>query len=163
MKAIKSGAWSSRKGTDITVTRPTTTTVAAVGDYSSASVILGVPYTTSYKFSTLFVRENQGKQSVQSGRLQLRTMRLNYENTGFFKVLVTPEGRTTGTYDMTGQILNSTTTTVEDINIVSGTFRFPIQSKNDRVNIEIQSDSHLPCNFQSAEWEGYYTIRSQRI
>jgi hypothetical protein len=163
MKAIKSGSWSSRKGTDITITRPTTTTVAAVGNYSSAPVILGVPYTTSYKFSTQFVRENQGKQSVQSGRLQLRTMRLNYENTGFFKVLVTPEGRPTGSYDMTGQILNSTSTTVEDINIISGTFRFPIQSKNDRVTIQIQSDSHLPCNFQSAEWEGYYTIRSQRI
>ena len=163
MKVIKSGTWSARKGTDITVTRPTTTTIAATGDYSAAPCIIGVPYTTSYTFSTQFVRENNGKQSVQAGRLQLRTMRVNYENTGFFKVTVTPDGRPAGVYHMTGQILNSTSTTIEDFNIISGTFRFPIQSKNDRVTLKIESDSHLPCSFQSAEWEGYYTIRSQRI
>lgn len=163
VKAIKSGAWSSRKGTDITVTRPTTSTVAATGDYSAATVTIGIPYTFEYQFSEQHVRENQGKQSVQSGRLQLRTMRVNYEDSGFFKVEVTPEARSTNTYEFSGNVINSPSTTIEDVNISDGTFRFPIQSKNDRVTVKILSDSYLPCSFQSAEWEGFYTIHSQRI
>lgn len=163
VKVIKSGSWLSRKGTDITVTRPTTTTVAATGDYSSYPVIIGVPYTFEYEFSEQHVRENQGKQSVQSGRLQLRTMRVNYEDSGFFKIQVTPESRNTNTYEFSGNVINSPSTTIEDVNISDGTFRFPIQSKNDRVIVKIISDSYLPCSFQSAEWEGFYTIHSQRI
>ena len=163
VKAIKSGAWSSRKGTDITVTRPTTSTVAATGDYSAATVTIGIPYTFEYQFSEQHVKENQGKQSVQSGRLQLRTMRVNYEDSGFFKVEVTPEARGTNTYEFSGNVINSPSTTIEDVNISDGTFRFPIQSKNDRVTVKILSDSYLPCSFQSAEWEGFYTIHSQRI
>tara|TARA_R110000823_G_scaffold193917_1_gene325311 strand:- start:498 stop:2540 length:2043 start_codon:yes stop_codon:yes gene_type:complete len=160
---IKSGSWATRKGTDITVTRPTTTTVAATGDYSSASVIIGVPYTFTYTFSEQHVRENQGKQSVQSGRLQLRTMRVNYEDSGFFKVNVTPENRDIQEYEFSGSVISSPSSLIEEVNLQDGTFRFPIQSKNDRVAISLTSDSYLPCSFQSAEWEGYYTIRSQRI
>lgn len=163
MVAIKSGAWATRQGTDITVTRPTTTTVQAVGDYSASTVMLGVPYETKYTFSTQYVKENNGKQTVNSGRLQLRTMRINFTKSGFFNVNVTPEGRPTNVYTSTGNVLNSTNTTIQDVNIIDGTFRFPIQSRNDKVDISITSSSYLPCSFQSAEWEGYYTIRSQRI
>lgn len=163
MTVVKSGSWSSRKGVDITTTRPTTTTIAATGDYSAASVIVGVPYTFTYQFSTQHVREKDGTQSVQSGRLQLRTMRVNYENTGFFKIQVTPEARTTNEYEFAGVVLNQASSTIEDVILSDGTFRFPVQSKNDRVDIQVTSDSYLPCAFQNAEWEGFYHIRSRRI
>tara|TARA_R100000458_G_scaffold19818_1_gene17546 strand:- start:1394 stop:3451 length:2058 start_codon:yes stop_codon:yes gene_type:complete len=163
MVVAKSGSWSNRKGVDITTTRPTTSTIAATGDYSAASVIVGVPYTMTYQFSTQHVREKEGTQSVQSGRLQLRTMRVNYEDTGFFKVQVTPEARTTNEYEFTGVVLNQASSTIEDVILSDGTFRFPVQSKNDRVNISVTSDSYLPCAFQNAEWEGFYHIRSRRI
>ena len=125
--------------------------------------MLGVEYTMNYQFSTQFVRENNGQQSIQSGRLQLRTMRINFEDTGFFKVEVTPEGRATNTYEFTGVVLNKPDSTIGDVPLDDGTFRFPIQSKNDRVSINIKSDSYLPCAFQNAEWEGFYTLRSNRI
>lgn len=163
MIVVKSGSWPSRKGVDISNSRPNATTITAVGDYSSQPVIVGVPYTFSYQFSAQHVRENNGQQAVQSGRLQLRTMRVNYEDTGYFKVQVTPNGRATNEYEFTGVILNQLNSTIEDVNLSDGTFRFPVQSKNDRVNITITSDNYLPCAFQNAEWEGFYTIRSQRI
>ena len=163
MVVVKSGSWPDRKGVDITNARPNVTTVTAVGDYSSQPVIIGVPYTFSYQFSAQHVRENNAQQSVQSGRLQLRTMRVNYEDTGYFKVQVTPEGRTTNEYEFTGVVLNQLNSTIEDVFLSDGTFRFPVQSKNDRVNITLTSDNYLPCAFQNAEWEGFYTIRSQRI
>jgi len=163
MVVAKSGSWSNRKGVDISTTRPTTSTIAATGDYSASSVIVGVPYTMTYQFSTQHVREKEGTQSVQSGRLQLRTMRVNYEDTGFFKIQVTPEARTTNEYEFTGVVLNQASSTIEDVILSDGTFRFPVQSKNDRVNISVTSDSYLPCAFQNAEWEGFYHIRSRRI
>ncbi len=163
LSVVKSGAWSARKGVDITVTRPTTTSVAASGDFSAEAVLVGVPYTMTYQFSTQHVREGENTRAVQSGRLQLRTMQVSYEDTGFFKVQVTPEARSTFEYEFTGVVLNQASSTIEDVILSDGTFRFPIQSKNDRVTITIVSDSYLPAAFQSAEWEGYYTIRSRRI
>jgi hypothetical protein len=161
--AVKSGTWSARKGANITNARPSTTSVHALGDYSAAPVLLGVPYTMTYEFSTQHVRENNGSQSVQSGRLQLRTMRVNYENSGFFKIQVTPFGRPTYEYEYTGVVLNQLGSTIGDVSLNDGTHRFPVQSKNDRVSIKLVSDSYLPCAFQNAEWEGFYQIRSQRI
>jgi len=124
---------------------------------------LGLPYTMTYEFSTQHVREKDGSQSVQSGRLQLRTMRVNYEDSGYFKIEVAPFARNTYEYEYTGIVLNQSGSTIGDVSLNDGTFRFPIQSKNDRVSVKIVSDSYLPCAFQNAEWEGFYTIRSQRI
>lgn len=163
VSVIKAGGWSDRIGANITATRPTSTTVAATGDYSEAPVLLGLPYTMTYEFSTQHVREKDGSQSVQSGRLQLRTMRVNYEDSGYFKIEVAPFARNTYEYEYTGIVLNQSGSTIGDVSLNDGTFRFPIQSKNDRVSVKIVSDSYLPCAFQNAEWEGFYTIRSQRI
>jgi hypothetical protein len=163
VKVVKSGDWPDRKGVDITNARPSLNTVTATGDYSAHSVIIGVPYTMTYEFSTQHVREKNGTQSVQSGRLQLRTMRINYEDTGFFRVEVTPEARQTYEYEFTGVVLNQANSTIEDVILSDGTFRFPVQSKNDKVSIKVTSDSYLPVAVQNAEWEGHYTIRSQRI
>jgi len=163
MHVVKSGSWPERKGANITNTRPSTTTVSASGDYSGYPVLVGVPYDMTYEFSTQHVREKNGTQSIQSGRLQLRTMRVNYENTGYFKIEVTPTARPTYSYEYTGVVLNQLGSTIGDVSLADGTYRFPIQSKNDRVSIKLVSDSYLPCAFQNAEWEGFYNIRSKRI
>lgn len=163
LHVVKSSVAPSGKGADITSTRPTVTTVAASGNWSNFPVIVGIPYTMTYEFSPQFVRERDGTQSIQSGRLQMRTMRLNFENTGFFKVEVTPLARSTYTYEYTGVTLNTAGTIIGEVVLNDGTFRFPLQSKNDRLSIKVQTDSFLPCAFQSAEWEGFYNIRSKRI
>ena len=160
---VKSGSWPERKGANISNSRPTLTTVAATGDYSSHPVLIGIPYDMAYEFSTQHVREKNGTQSIQSGRLQLRTMRVNFENTGYFKIEVTPYARPTYSYEYTGVVLNQLGSTIGDVSLEDGTYRFPVQSKNDRVSIKLVSDSYLPCAFQNAEWEGFYNIRSKRI
>ena len=38
--------------------------------------------------------------------------------------------------------------------------RDAVKGKN--IKLELLSSSHLPCEFQSAEWEGFYHIRSRR-
>lgn len=164
VKVIKSGAWSARKGVDIpTLTRSSTTTVTASGDYSAAAAIVGIPYTFTYQFSQQHVKEKSGSVTVNAGRLQLRTMSVDYENTGHFIINVSPNSRTTNSYEFNGIVLNEADSLIEEVRLDDGTFRFPILSKNDRVTISITSDSYLPCSFQKAEWEGFYVIRSQRI
>jgi hypothetical protein len=161
---VKSGSWPERKGANITNYRDGIHTyVRATGDYSAYPVIIGIPYDMTYEFSTQHVREKNGTQSIQSGRLQLRTMRVNYENTGYFKIEVTPYARQTYSYEYTGVVLNQLGSTIGDVSLEDGTYRFPVQSKNDRVSIKLVSDSYLPCAFQNAEWEGFYNIRSKRI
>lgn len=165
MAAIRTDGWAAYRGANITVTRPAGqgNKVTASGDYSGSSFHIGVPYTFTYGFSPQYVRERDGTQSIQSGRLQMRTMRVNYEDTGFFKIEVTPDHRQTYAYEYSGVTLNQAGSIIGEVVLNDGTFRFPLQSKNDRVKIEIKSDSFLPCAFQSAEWEGFYNIRSKRI
>ena len=161
MSAVKSGAWSSQKGVDITVTRPTTSTVEAVGDYSASAVLIGVPYTFTYSFSHQFMKSEN--VATTAGRLQLRTFRIVYEDTTFFKVQVTPLFRSTYEYEFNGLFLNEGASLLDTVRLSDGAFRFPVQAQNDQVTISVVSDSHLPCAFQSAEWEGFYTIRSRRL
>lgn len=178
VKIIRSGTWGnygnsgdSVKGTDIPVASVTGNQVKASGQHNFGgtstdaenTVLIGVSYPMTYEFSHQYIREKDGSQSIQSGRLQMRTMRVNFENTGFFKIDVTPEHRQTYSYEYTGVTLNQAGSVIGSVILNDGTFRFPLQAKNDRLKIEIKTDSFLPCAFQSAEWEAFYNIRSKRI
>jgi len=89
-------------------------------------------------------------------------MAVVYYDTGFFKVSVEPRGRNVSTLVFTGRVVGSSNNTINRLPIETGTFKFPVLAKSDLVGITIESDSFLPCAFQSAEWEGYYTLRSTR-
>ena len=167
MDVVLSGAWSStQKGRNIPIASTTNTTVVVNGDYSTHAVLVGRKYTFKYQFPTFFVREQKttgNSTSVNTGRLQLKKMSIIFGDTGFFEVNLTPLARTTSVYKFTGQILGSSTFTIGQPNLESGTFKFPIQCKNTDTVIFISSDSYLPCNFLSAEWEGVFSVLSQRI
>jgi hypothetical protein len=161
MKVVKGGGWSTQKGSDITSLRPTTTTITATGDYSAQTVWVGVPYTFDYTFSTQYVKV--AEVATTSGRLQLRNFSIVYEDTTFFQAKVTPLYRSEYTYTYNGLYLNEAATLLDEVKLSSGTFRFPVACKNEHATISLTSDSHLPCAFQSAEWEGFYTTRSRKI
>lgn len=133
------------------------------GQYTYDQLTIGYKYDFKYRLSPQYVRENNGAQAIQSGRLQLKSMRVGFEDTGYFKVEVTPNNRATSSYEYTGQVINQIGSTVGLPSLSDGTFKFPVLSKNDSVTVEIKSDSFLPCTFQTIEWEGFYTILSKRI
>lgn len=144
-----------------TVTRPSTTTVAATGDYSAGPCVLGIPYTHTYEFSEQFMKDKQ-QVAVTVGRLQLRYMSLRYDRSGYFEVHVTPTGKDTYVYPYTGKNIGTAEMIIGSAPISSGEFRFPVKAESSKVKIQIINDSHLPGVFQSAEWEGFYTARSAR-
>ena len=71
--------------------------------------------------------------------------------------------RSTSTKSFTGRNLGSVNNIIGQVSIDDGTFSFPVLAKSDQVDIELESDSFLPCVFQSAEWEGFYMLRSKRL
>ena len=142
-----------------------TTTITTDGDFRNAKFIIGEPYEFHYRFSDQRITEASGQSSAEilSGRLQLRYFYLKFEDTGFFKVEVTPQNRDTSTHKFTGRLLGAGSSAIGEINLETGTFRVPIMSRTDRVNIDIKNNTFLPTQLSSAEYEAMYHIRSRRM
>lgn len=140
--------------------------VALRGDTRTAKVWFGEPYERRYRFSRFYLRQqsaNGGTTAVQSGRLQLKQMTLAYNNSAYFRVEVTPEGRSMYQYDFTGRTLGNANNILGHIPLRSGKFNVPLMSRNDRVNIELVSDSWMPSAFINAEWTGIHNEKARDL
>jgi len=125
------------------------------------SVFAGIPYTFRYRFSEQVLKNENEPMTI--GRLQLRNWNVVYNDTGFFETVVTPTARDPKTSQFTGRLVGSAANILGQVAIETGTFRFGVNSNAQEVSIELRSDSHLPCSFQSAEWEGFFVMRSRRL
>ena len=143
-----------------------TSTITISGDYRNSKFIIGEPYEMHYRFSKQRLTEQAGGQAsgeIISGRLQLHHFYIKFEDTGFFKVQVTPENRDTSEHEFTGKFLGAASAAIGQINLESGTFRFPVMSRADSVDIDVKNDTFLPTQLSSAEYEAMFYIRSRRI
>jgi len=142
-----------------------TTTITASGDFRNSKFIIGEPYLMHYRFSQQRLTEGGGNNAgeIVSGRLQLHHFYIKFEDTGFFQVEVTPENRDTSTHKFTGRLLGAASAAIGQINLETGTFRVPIMSRADRVNIDVKNDTFLPTQLSSAEYEAMFHIRSRRV
>jgi len=143
-----------------------TSTITASGDFRNSKFIIGEPYEMHYRFSSQRLTAGSGGQSggeYISGRLQLHHFYIKFEDTGFFKVEVTPENRDTSTHKFTGRLLGAASSAIGQINLETGTFRVPIMSRADRVNIDVKNDTFLPTQLSSAEYEAMFHMRSRRV
>ena len=143
-----------------------TSTITANGDYRNSKFIIGEPYEMHYRFSSQRLTAGTSGQpggEYISGRLQLHHFYIKFEDTGFFKVEVTPENRDTSTHKFTGRLLGAASSAIGQINLETGTFRVPIMSRADRVNIDVKNDTFLPTQLSSAEFEAMFHMRSRRV
>ena len=130
---------------------------------SKPEIIVGLPYEFKYQLSEQVFKPKEG-DTTQLARFQLRKMSFNYSDTGNFKVTVDSVGREAVVSEFTGRILGQAENLLDQNVIVpEGTFEVGIQSQPKTTKITITNDSHLPCVFQSAEWEGFITLRNQRL
>ena len=147
----------------VDVTGPRTLTVEGP-DAHGKKLFIGIPYTSSYTFSTFAIREGDNKgNAVTTGRLQLRRLTLNCSNTGFLHMHVTPKCRPTSTHTFTGRELGHGTNIIGAIPLYTGTINFPILSLNTQVEVKVGSDSFLPFALVNASWEGFYNTRNARV
>jgi len=140
-----------------------TSTITANGDFRNSKVIIGESYLMHYRFSQQRLTESPNAGEMISGRLQLHHFYIKFEDTGFFRVEVTPENRDTSTHKFTGRFLGSSSAAIGQINLETGTFRVPIMSRADRVDIDIKNDTFLPTQLSSAEYEAMFHMRSRRV
>ena len=142
-----------------------TSTITATGDYRNSKFIIGEPYEMHYRFSNQRITEAAGQSSAEiiSGRLQMKYFYIKFEDTGFFKVEVTPEFRDTSTHTFTGRLIGTSSSTIGSIDLQTGTFKVPVMSEATKVNIDIKNDTFLPVQLSSAEYEAMYYLRSRRM
>jgi hypothetical protein len=150
-------------GNNYAVTNTSGSTYTIEGNHTN--LIIGIPYESKYTMSPQYVRENSGRGlvAITSGRYQIRNISLNYETSGYFQVEVTPNGRSTSYSFMNGYVIGTATSKVGVPAISSGTIKVPVSCRNTDFTLDIKSSSHLPMYIASAEVEGYYHNRSQRI
>jgi hypothetical protein len=144
------------------------TQVSVPGDWRIANLLGGIKYTMRFTFSPFFVKRQDGT-AVQGGRLQLRTMALYYERTGYFKVEIVPKAGPARTETiLPGFFSTFAGKTIGDAGLMlgtpvygSGNFRFPVQQQNSTVTVSITNDSHVNSEFYAAEWEAEYNNRAR--
>jgi hypothetical protein len=153
-------------GQALTTTNATdgsTSTITATGDYRNSKFIIGEPYEMHYRFSQQrLTQSGGGATELISGRLQIHHFYIKYEDSGFFQVEVTPENRDTSLHKFTGRLLGAASASIGQINLDTGTFKVPIMSKSDRVDIDVKNNTFLPTLLASAEYEGVFHMRSRR-
>jgi len=140
-----------------------TSTITATGDFRNSKFIIGEPYEMHYRFSQQrLTQSGGGATELISGRLQIHHFYIKYEDSGFFQVEVTPENRDTSLHKFTGRLLGAASASIGQINLDTGTFKVPIMSKSDRVDIDVKNNTFLPTLLASAEYEGVFHMRSRR-
>ena len=147
------------------LTNGSTSTIEASGDYTNAKFIVGEPYDMHYRFSKQRITETiqQNSAEIISSRLQLHHFYIKFEKSGFFQVEVTPELRDTSTHKFSGRFLGAASAAIGQLNLETGTFRVPIMSRADRVDIDVKNKTFLPTLLASAEYEAMFHMKSRRM
>lgn len=145
-------------GTDTTT--PGAHTVSVLGDHTATPVWIGEEYLMEVTFSKPRLRETSGRSQgiIATGYLQVLSGSIVYDRSGFFQVQVTNPGSDAFVSEVNAQVIGG-----PDDHLVSGTHEFLIQAPSETVTVKILSQSHLPCNILSAEWETDYTADSARF
>lgn len=161
-KAVLGSTFTSQEGTELELTITGVNTVAVSGDYSGGDSYLGKPYVFTYTFSPVYFKD-ENRIHVPHYILKIKNFKINYDNTGFFQVDVTPKNRDTYSYNYTGKRIGDSNLIIGNISINTGAYKFPVMATSYDTTITVKSDSTLPCAIQTAEWEGELTNKSKHI
>ena len=138
----------------------TSTKAVVLANLTNVVAWVGVPYEMRWTFSKQYPRNND--KPVIDGRLQLTYGVVSFEETGNFKVEVTPKYRTPFSYTFDGSILGGSLLAGTP-NLVTDSFRFPIHCRAADATVSVVSTSHLPCRIQSASFEANYSTRNRTL
>ena len=137
--------------------------LAFIGDYSNQVLIVGLNYNFKIVMSTIMVKQsdNGNTQALIEGRLQLRQMWFNYAYSGYFKITVDIKDKQAYVYEYTSRLLGTRFNILGAMPFTTGSFKFPIQAKNENVNICLETDTPLPVSLVGAGWIGNYQRRTR--
>lgn len=131
------------------------------GNFTTDGFYFGVPYQMLYEFSEFFIRDSQTKTPDLTSSIQMRSLTLSFNETGYFQVKVKAPHRAESVTPWSGFRVGQAT--FGQASILSGTQRFMVLGKNQGLKVSILNNSYLPCSFQSAAFEVDYSWRSKPI
>lgn len=133
------------------------------GDVRGQVIIVGLNYLFKMVMSTIMVKQanNGSTQALTEGRLQLRQLWFNYADSGYFKVLVDIKDKQVFEYEYTSRLLGTRFNVLEAMPFTTGSFKVPVQAKNENVSISVETDTPLPVSFVGAGWIGNYQRRTR--
>ena len=128
----------------------------------TGTVFSGLSYMMKYVFSEQIFKEASGQSKAPSGfiRAQIRNGVVFFNNTRGFKVKVKADNRDETSSVFTPVLVG--TSTIGNIDLEDGHFKFPVFTDAQGTVITIENDSALPSNFSSAEFEMFVHRRSNR-
>lgn len=144
----------------------TATTVVIKGNVIGVPLWLGINYSLVYKFSKPLLRaggNGNARVSINDGRFQIKSGLITFSKTLYFRVEVVPQYRNTYTYSYTGPRIGTGGSIISSLSLQEGSFRFPVMSKNEGLVVTVINDSPFPCSLMTADWEGFYVTRAQRV
>ena len=164
-KVIKR-AGNANPGEEIILSSCTGTQICLVGDTTAIPLLFGETFSSEYTYTKQNIKEDSRGGKAQAliinARLQLRTWSVEFNESGYFRAMVSIVNGDTFTYPFTGKIIGSSQNVLGQAALDTGTFRFPVLSRNTRVDIKLINDSYFPSWYLASEWEGYLTSRSVR-
>lgn len=130
------------------------TTVVAEGDWENnadgvnAPAYLGLNYTSEIELSEQFVRDSQG--TALHGNTHLMRMKIRHRDSGGYKVVITPEGRSPITKTFTPPIHGNTPLGSEQLDDF-GEFQTKVMTHSRNCRIALVNDGPLPTAWVDAE------------
>jgi hypothetical protein len=148
------------------------TDIIVDGDITGNAPVVGTNYDSSYQLSEQFVYTRDGMADT-TGRLNLRTLTVNFKDSGYFEIEVSPYG-TDFTADVeevipaaldafTGRTLGEASLITGEAAFSTGIYTTFIDAHSRDCVITLKNPSHLQSKFTSAEWEGSFTKRAKSI
>lgn len=137
------------------------------GNQTAGPLIGGHKYELRFQFSQQFPRKSDGT-AITSGRLQLRTMTVSYQNTGFFKTEVAPYGLDVNSQEIipyklaefSGKVVGASDLILNKPVLHTGDYTFQIYGDAAQATISISNDTHVGSTFVAAEWLAFYWNRA---
>lgn len=173
VQVVRGNAFTTRPGSLIdpsTYVWSNATTFTVPGNEIAGPVMAGTSYTMSFTFSRFFAKKPDGS-SITTGRLQLRTMTLAYQATGYFRTSVQPYGPLGDTVvgevipskvkDFTGKTVGAADLILNAPVLHTGKFPFQVLGDANQAVITVTNSTHVGSTFVAAEWEAMYFNRAR--
>jgi hypothetical protein len=154
-------------GMEVPIASYVGTSVVLTGDTTGYEMVFGQRYTAEFELGQFYLRSTSSAQAVisqQSTRVQVLRVFPQYVDTAYFRVEVIPyPGASTMQKPFSPLIFGDALTATDAVVLRTGAMGAPVRGRNDRVNIKLVNDTHLPCAFTGLEWEGINVPRGRPV
>ena len=128
--------------------------IVASGDWSTSTVIIGLPFVSVTTLSEQVIRNPQTKLAVANVDIRIVRIYVDYINTGYFEITITPTGsRTTTSKIMNCFDLNSDIASLDYVLSLKTNQLKTFVLSSPKGTIQLKSSSHLPAQITGVTFE----------